>query len=209
MINTKYMIIKMKTIAVFTLMFTTFIATGGSYQLERVEPPFWWTGMKHSEVQVMMYGENIAALDVELDYEGVQLKRVQKTDNPNYLFVYLDIKPKAQAGKFDINLRKQGENKASYTYELKQRQKGSALREGFNSSDVMYLLFPDRFANGNPDNDQVEGMKELPDRSDRDRRYLPPDLTARQYGSHNNRLYQHTIPTVPLRYHRASRAIMP
>lgn len=157
---------KTRFIAFFTLMFASFFAMGGSYQLERVEPPFWWTGMKHSKVQVIMYGENIGGLDVEMNYEGVQLKRIQKTDNPNYLFVYMDITSKARPGKFDILLTKNGETELSYTYELKQRKKGSALREGFNSSDAMYLLFPDRFANGNPKNDSMEGYEDKLDRED-------------------------------------------
>lgn len=157
---------KTRLLAFFALIFASLFAMGGSYQLERVEPPFWWTGMKQSEVQLMMYGENIAGLDVEMSYEGVHMKRVQKTDNPNYLFVYLDITSKAKAGEFDILLTKDGETELSYTYELKQRKKGSALREGFNSSDAMYLLFPDRFANGNPKNDSMEAYEDKLNRED-------------------------------------------
>ena len=157
---------KTKAIAFFTLIFTAFFAMGGTYQLERVEPPFWWTGMKHSEVQVMLYGENIAALTPEFQYPGVELKRIAKTSNNNYLFMYLDISRQASPGKFEISLTKGEKEKASFTYELKKRRKGSALREGFNSSDAMYLLFPDRFANGNPANDSMEGYEDKLDRED-------------------------------------------
>ncbi|HKL33001.1 MAG TPA: alpha-amylase family glycosyl hydrolase, partial [Tangfeifania sp.] len=90
---------------------------------------------------------------------------------PNYLFIDLKLSENAKPGSFDLLFQKENETIETYKYELKARKKGSASRKGFDQSDVIYLITPDRFVNGNPENDQVEGMKELPDRTDKDGRH--------------------------------------
>ncbi|MEZ5105473.1 MAG: glycoside hydrolase family 13 protein [Draconibacterium sp.] len=140
-------------------------------KLERVEPMFWWAGMKSPELQLMVYGDKISETNVVLNYPGVKLEAVSKVQNPNYLFIDLVLDENVQAGKFDILFRKEDKTVASYTYELKARERNSGNRKGFNSSDVIYLITPDRFANGNPENDWVEGMKERPNRNDKDGRH--------------------------------------
>ena len=139
--------------------------------LKRVEPMFWWAGMKSTDLQLMVYGESIATTEVSLEYPGVTLYSVSKVQNPNYLFIDLKLDQNVQPGSFDIQFKKEGKTVESYSYELKVREKGSAEREGFSTSDVIYLITPDRFVNGNPDNDWVEGMKEKPNRNDRDGRH--------------------------------------
>lgn len=139
--------------------------------IDRVEPMFWWAGMKNPNLQLMVHGENIADAKVELTYPGVTLTSVTRVENPNYLFIDLKIAPEAQPGTFAISFLSKKKTVASYLYELKAREKGSALRQGFNPSDVIYLITPDRFANGNPDNDAMPGMKELPNRADKDGRH--------------------------------------
>ncbi len=139
--------------------------------LQRVEPMFWWAGMKSPDLQLMVYGESIATTEVSLEYPGVTLYSVSKVENPNYLFIDLKLDKNVKPGSFDIQFKKDGKNVESYSYELKARETGSAERMGFNTSDVIYLITPDRFVNGNPDNDWVEGMKEKPNRNDRDGRH--------------------------------------
>ena len=139
--------------------------------LQRVEPMFWWAGMKSPDLQLMIYGESIATTEVSLEYPGVTLYSVSKVENPNYLFIDLKLDKNVKPGSFDIQFKKDGKNVESYSYELKARETGSAERMGFNTSDVIYLITPDRFVNGNPDNDWVEGMKEKPNRNDRDGRH--------------------------------------
>ena len=117
-------------------------------QIERVEPPFWWEGMHYAEVQVLLYGKNIAQYRVESD---LPITNVLKTENPNYLFVTIDTKGK-KAGNYSISLLQKNKKVANVAYELKHRREGSALRKGFDSSDMIYLLMSDRFANGNPNN---------------------------------------------------------
>ncbi len=136
-----------------------------SQTINRVEPPNWWVGMKNHDLQLLVHGNNISNYEVTLNYPGVKLVNVQKVENPNYLFIDLDITPDTKAGNFDI-LFKSSEGELKYTYNLYERIEGSSERQGFDASDVIYLLFPDRFANGNPDIDQVEGMLDKLDRND-------------------------------------------
>ena len=134
-------------------------------QVDRVEPPFWWAGMKNHKLQLMVYGENISETQVFLEYEGVRVDSVTSVKNPNYLFIDLNLDTDVKPGSFDIHFKVKGKTKYRYRYNLHQREAGSGNREGFNNSDVMYLLMPDRFANGDPVNDEVEGLLEGQKRS--------------------------------------------
>jgi len=113
----------------------------------------------------MIYGENISASKPLINYPGVQLKEVIVVENPNYLFLNLVIQDTAQAGTFSIDFYKKKRNVASYAYELKTRNSNPNLHRGFDNSDVIYLLMPDRFANGDTLNDSIVGMLEKPLRS--------------------------------------------
>ena len=130
-----------------------------SFAIERIEPEFWWTGFNESELQLLIYGENIGSSRAELDYNGVELRQMISTESPNYLFLYLDITEEADPGTFDITFTK-GEEQITRSYTLKSRQGSEGRHMGFDSSDVIYLLMPDRFANGNPENDEIPGMIE-------------------------------------------------
>lgn len=129
-------------------------------KIERIEPPFWWTEMNHNQLELMIYGKNISQYKPSVDTNKVTLTGVKRTENKNYLFLNLDLS-KAVSGKFEINFSKNGEPiKLSFEYELKKRKENSKNREGFNSSDVIYLITPDRFANGDASNDVREGLNE-------------------------------------------------
>jgi glycosidase len=139
--------------------------------IQRVEPPFWWAGMYNPELQLMIYGEKVAELRPELDYPGVRIARTIRVENPNYLFVDLVMTEKVKPGKIAIRLSNAGGVVQTYPYELRERKKGSAMRQGFDNSDVMYLITPDRFVNGNPANDNVTGMREKADRRNKGGRH--------------------------------------
>lgn len=160
-----------KISAIIFLAIATCAVAMANTKLERVEPMFWWAGMNSPELQLMVYGENISTLDVSLNYPGVKIVAVTKVKNPNYLFVDLHLEKDVQPGKFALQFSKESEIQHSYTYEFREREKGSRDKTGFNTSDVICLITPDRFVNGNPDNDSLEEMKEEPDRSDRDGRH--------------------------------------
>jgi glycosidase len=130
--------------------------------IEHVDPPSWFTDMKNSALQIMVYGKGIAAYDVKADYPGVRVTTLVKTENPNYLFVNLDISREADAGNIKLTFTS---GKKSFTHEYPLYERPSGKARGINSSDVLYLLMPDRFVNGDPANDSVEGMTEQPDRS--------------------------------------------
>jgi glycosidase len=153
------------------LFFALLTVTTFALQVDRVEPVNWWVGMKNPSLQLMVHGQGIASSDIAINYPGVRVTSVSRQDNPNFVFIDLTIDPKTKAGSFAIHFKKGPKETASYTYELKEREKGSALRRGFDASDVIYLITPDRFANGNPSNDAVAGMKELPNRGDKNGRH--------------------------------------
>ena len=136
--------------------------TGG---VERVEPPFWWRGFSNRELQLLVYGEDISELTPSLDYAGVSIDRVERVDNPGYLFIYVDIAASAAPGSFDVVLTGE-ERTLSFTYELREKNSDPAYTAAFASSDAVYLITPDRFANGNPDNDTVEGYEDALNRED-------------------------------------------
>jgi len=136
--------------------------------LERVEPMFWWTGMKNPKLQLIVHGNNIAASSVSITYPGVKLAAVHKVENPNYLFLDLVISSAAKPGKFTISFKKSTGN-LSYVYELKQRNTSPNRAQGVTNKDLIYLLMPDRFSNGDPSNDVKPGMLET--RLNRDSMY--------------------------------------
>lgn len=136
-----------------SLLFALF-ATGITHaENVKVEPAFWWSGMKNPELQLMVYGKDIAGYRPTVNYPGVYLKSAVTLESPNYLLIYLDVSG-AEPGRFDITFTKD-KKQFAYPYELKQRKPGAADIKGFDSSDVLYLIMPDRFANGNPANDNL------------------------------------------------------
>lgn len=131
--------------------------------LEKVEPAFWWKGMKNPELQILVYGKDIAKNEIELS-DGIQIKDLQKVENPNYIFLTVNTN-EIQVPKFKINIKNGKKNVGSYTYELKHRQSGSSDRESFTSKDVIYLIMPDRFANGDEKNNSSPNLIEKVNRS--------------------------------------------
>ncbi|MGE8553063.1 MAG: glycoside hydrolase family 13 protein [Chryseobacterium jejuense] len=153
----------MRKIYTFFALSAASIAFSQSTTLEKVEPAFWWKGMKNPELQILVYGKGIANNQISLS-DGVQIKNIQKVDNPNYIFITVNTN-EINVPKFTINIEKDKKNLGSYTYELKARNSGAADRESYTSKDVMYLIMPDRFANGNEKNDSVPELTEKADRS--------------------------------------------
>jgi neopullulanase len=129
-------------------------------ELDRVEPANWWIGMKHTNLQLLVRGKAIAEREVSLNYNGVELVKVHKTDNPNFLFIDLKINATAMAGKFNITFKKNKAKDLVYVYELKERTVANNRNQGVSNKDLIYLLMPDRFANGDESNDVVASLKE-------------------------------------------------
>lgn len=142
-------------LSLFLLCITTYAAKG----IDKIDPPCWFTGMNNPEVQLMVYGENIGQSAVTVDYPGVTLSSTVRLESSNYLLVYLHLDQTVKPGKVKLTFT-QGKKKFTQEYELKARKRKSEDRKGFDASDALYLLMPDRFANGDPKNDQVKGMIE-------------------------------------------------
>ncbi len=136
-----------------------------SQTIDRIEPPNWWIGMKDQRLQIMLYGDSLGDLRAESTYKGIKILKSESPENKSYLFIDLEIKSKAKPGKVPIKLFKDKKEITQIEYSLLTRVNGSASRKGYNTEDVIYLITPDRFANGDPENDQIHGMKENPDRA--------------------------------------------
>ncbi|MBN2175199.1 MAG: glycoside hydrolase family 13 protein [Bacteroidales bacterium] len=149
---------------IITLAFTSIAMA--KYTVGHFEPPFWWTGMKYSELQLLVYGPNISDLKPVINYPGVTLKEVIRVQSPNYLFINIQIHEDALPGSFSIDFKSLARTEVSHIYTLYERENNSAERAGFNNTDVIYLITPDRFANGNPGNDTIRGYGDKLDRSD-------------------------------------------
>lgn len=128
--------------------------------LERVEPMFWWTNMVNPDLQLLVHGDKISETTVSLEYNGVKLQKVNKVENPNYLFLDLVIGKNAKPGKFNIIFSKKGKKDFQYSYELKAKDPTADERNGITNKDFIYLIMPDRFSNGDTRNDRVSGLKE-------------------------------------------------
>ena len=125
--------------------------------IDKVDPPYWFVGMKNPSLQVMLYGEGVGdATTVATNYAGVLVDSVVHLDSKNYLLVYLNV-AKAQAGTMNLNLVFDS-CKQVVPYELRVRDKAPEERIGFDAADVLYMLMPDRFANGDTSNDNIEGL---------------------------------------------------
>lgn len=130
--------------------------------LSHIEPPNWWTNMEHHAVEILLHGKNISQLSVEA--KGLTILGIQKTENPNYIFVTIETE-NVSAGKYQIQLLENKKTKYQFDYEIIARKDNSKERIGFNTSDVMYLLMPDRFANGKIANDNQPSVVEKMNRS--------------------------------------------
>ncbi|AQX06090.1 alpha-amylase [Elizabethkingia meningoseptica] len=134
--------------------------------LERVEPMNWWTGMQEPDVQLLVYGKNISESEVSINYPGVTLEKINKVENPNYLFLDLKIGASTTPGKFPILFSQKGKKQLKYEYSLLPKPAGKNIAQGVTSGDFIYLIMPDRFSNGDYNNDIVKGLKQTTIRRD-------------------------------------------
>lgn len=141
--------------------------------IDHIEPPSWWIDMQDKKLQIMLHGESIADFAVKTNSKGWKIISTEKTDNNNYLFINFLIADDASANVYQLQFTHPTDSSFDFIvgYTLEPRRKGSLERQGFNASDVIYLITPDRFANGDYQNDQVEGLKEGINRRDHNGRH--------------------------------------
>ena len=158
-----YLILIDKIITMRSLLFLFFFVSQtllATAQIKHVEPLDWWVGMKDPRLQIMVNGPGIGSTLPVIDYPGVHVIKVTKGDSENYLFIELEITPSTKPGKFAIQFTRNGAVTETILYTLHARKKDPLQFKGFNSEDVICLITPDRFANGDPSNDVVKGMRE-------------------------------------------------
>ena len=125
----------------------------------RIDPTNWFADMQDPTLQLMIYGKDIKFADVTTDNPNVKIDSLVRLDSPNYLLVYLNLKG-AKPGEVTLTFSNKNDKKTTKKFQLKAREMAGADRKGFDISDVLYMLMPDRFANGNPKNDVIKGMED-------------------------------------------------
>lgn len=154
----------MKKLLIVFILLTGFSTSILTAQI-KAYPSHWWVGMKHNSLQVMLHSTDDISKSVKVKYPGVVVTKVHQPENKHYLFVDLLLLPTVKAGKFDFVL----EDGTTFTYELKSRNKiaNTLTHQGVRSNDLIYLIMPDRFVNGDPSNDQFDDLKDkVADRKD-------------------------------------------
>ena len=144
----------MKKIVVLLTLLLSFMTMKAAVKIDRIEPTNWYVGLKNPSLQLMVYGKDIKNADVTTDYPGVKIDSLVRLDSPNYLLVYLNLDG-AQPGEMKLNFTV-GKQKKQVKYLLKAREMKGEERKGFTNADVLYMLMPDRFANGCPENDNIK-----------------------------------------------------
>ena len=146
----------MKKLLLSLSLILSVMATNAAVKVDRIDPTDWYVGMKDPSLQLMVYGEGIGSADVTTDYAGVKVDSIVRLDSPNYLLVYLNLEG-AQPGEMTLQF-KNGKQTKKVKYALKAREKRGEERVGFTNADVLYMLMPDRFADGDPKNNDIKGM---------------------------------------------------
>ena len=146
----------MKKLLILGLLLSmTSVMNAASLKVDRIDPTDWYVGMKNPSLQLMVYGKGIRDVQqVTTDYPGVVIDSLVRLDSPNYLLVYLNLKD-AQPGTMTLKF-----DKTKVSYQLKAREIAGDKRMGFSIDDVLYLLMPDRFAQGPNHKSQIKGMRQ-------------------------------------------------
>lgn len=160
-VSTKLKKIELRTrlrliLAGIPILFTQ-MAWGQVTDIKRLEPSSWWIGMHNPEVMLMVYGNKIGETDPHVAIPGVWVKEVKRVENPNYLFIFLRIDSSARPGNYTLTFEDKKKRQVSAPFTLLQRKSNIV---GFNPSDAIYLIMPDRFANGDTTNDNAADMRE-------------------------------------------------
>jgi glycosidase len=138
--------LKSCALALFTL------ACGAVPKVEKVEPPNWWAPHTYNPVQVLLTGSGLRSATVTSASRAIKPEVRFASEDGRYLFVYLDIARNAAAGPYRFDLKTAGGG-TSFTFALERPLDPRGRFQGFSPDDVIYLLMPDRFANGDPSND--------------------------------------------------------
>ena len=142
--------------AFIILIFTINFCFAQNIRIDKVEPPNWWAGMKWNKVQLMVYGKNLKNISAGFDDPAIKILKINNAESPDYSFVDIEIPSSLKPGTYKLIIRKNGyEEKINYPILKKKSEEGNF--QGFNTGDVIYLITPDRFADGDTTNNRVKG----------------------------------------------------
>lgn len=128
-----------------------------SLKVDKIEPSNWWAGMKMNDIQLMVYGKNLSQYKAEFNTSSISVKKIYNIDNHDYSFIDISISPNIKPGEYSIKFSK--ENKSvEIKFPILKRENPSGRFQGFNSQDIVYLIMPDRFADGDTSNNKINGM---------------------------------------------------
>ena len=139
------------------LSLLTAMGVSAKDKVTNIEPPMWWTGMENKQLLIMVTGEGIRDAETTVDYEGVTIDSIARGDSPNYQFIYLTVGDNAKPGTMEISF-KNGKKAEKHKYQLLDRDMPAADYQGFSSEDVLYLIMPDRFADGDTSNNTNKSL---------------------------------------------------
>ncbi|MEW6654195.1 MAG: alpha-amylase family glycosyl hydrolase, partial [Bacteroidota bacterium] len=149
----------------FVVLFSCITLSAQNLSISRIDPPNWWTGMKLNKIQLMVYGNNLTGISAKFDNPKIKIERIHKIENSSYAFIDIIISQNISPNDYQLIISN-GKEKTSFIFPILQREEQSSRFKGFSSKDVIYLLMPDRFANGDVTNDSVAGytdyMQKIP-----------------------------------------------
>ena len=140
----------------FLMFFLYSIGFAQSFKINKIEPPNWWEGMKTNKIQLMVYGESLN--EVNVTSQKLKIIKIHRVENPSYLFVDIDL-AEVTAGQYQLTFQNSNDKK-KITFPILERELSDTKHQGFNNEDIIYLIMPDRFSNGETTNDIVEGYED-------------------------------------------------
>src|SRR3989339_367628 len=142
---------------IFLLITVLIISTNIAAQnivVNKIEPPNWWAGMKTNKIQLMIYGKNLNNISAGFKDKNIKVVRVNKIANPDYAFIDVEIKNDIKPNDYELTLSR-GKEKTSVKFPIHKRENDKKRFQGFSPDDIIYLIMPDRFVNGDPSNDSI------------------------------------------------------
>ncbi len=127
--------------------------------VNKIEPPNWWAGMKLNKVQLMVYGKNLKDVSAKFSKAKIKVVKVNETENSNYAFINIEIPPNIKPDNYRLTLTR-GKEKTDVAFPILKREDRSKRFKGFSGKDVIYLIMPDRFCNGDTSNDSIPGYSD-------------------------------------------------
>jgi glycosidase len=166
----------------FCILFFSHLVSNAQIAADKIEPPHWWVNMENDTLHLIIYGSELKNIEVSLDKKDVEILDTREVSTSNYLFLDLLLNKDTKPEKFVITLKNK-KNKTNIEYEFKPRDKSKHQSMGLDQSDLIYLIMPDRFANGDESNDVISGTNQ---------EYINRDTSLFRHGGDLQGIINHT-----------------